>query len=164
MASRDAAVPSAPRIWRTRAERAEAGWLAAGYRGMADPVVELWALDEADPGRVVIAVAGRERLALKLAQELQAGGRPLRGPQPDRATGMPPLGDLGHEEPLGPGRDLPGLNGGRCPQAPIPEHGEYGLSPSPVDEGRNSHAIHLMRRDNPELSPAWTIPGQTRAR
>jgi hypothetical protein len=30
---------------------------------MADPVVELWALDEADPWRVVIAVAERERLA-----------------------------------------------------------------------------------------------------
>jgi hypothetical protein len=34
---------------------------------MADPVVELWALDQSDPGRVVVAVAERERLARKLA-------------------------------------------------------------------------------------------------
>jgi len=67
MASHAAAEPTAQQIWRTCAEWAEAGWLAARGRGMADPVVELWALDQSDPGRVVVAVAERERLARKLA-------------------------------------------------------------------------------------------------
>jgi hypothetical protein len=84
MASHAAAGPAAQRIWRTCAEWAEAGWLAARGRGMADPVVELWALDEADPGWVVVAVAGRERLAHKLAPLCPPAVAYLRAAPPSR--------------------------------------------------------------------------------
>jgi len=67
MATRAATGPRALQIWRACAEWAEAEWLAARSGGMADPVLELWALDEADPGRVIVAVADRVRLARKLA-------------------------------------------------------------------------------------------------
>jgi len=67
MASQAGAGPTAQQIWRTCAEWAEAGWLAARGRGMADPVVELWTLDQSDPGRVIVAVAEREWLARNLA-------------------------------------------------------------------------------------------------
>jgi len=66
MASRAVVGPTALQIWRTWAEWAEAGWIAARGRGMADQEVEFWALEEADPGRVIVAVAERERRAHKL--------------------------------------------------------------------------------------------------
>src|SRR4051812_32602841 len=84
MASHAAVGPTAQRIWRTCAEWAEAGWLAARGRGMADPVVELWALDETDPGRVVVAVAERERLAHKLAPLCPPAVAYLRAAPPNR--------------------------------------------------------------------------------
>src|SRR4051812_49472128 len=84
MASHAAVGPTAQRIWRTCAEWAEAGWLAARGRGMADPVVELWALHEADPGRVVVAVAERERLAHKLSPRCPSAVAYLRAVPPGR--------------------------------------------------------------------------------
>ena len=118
MASRGAAAPTAPRIWRTCAEWAEAGWLGAGYRGMIDPVVELWALDEADPRRVVIAVAGRERLALKLAHFCPQAVAYLRAAPPGRPFSvviLTPSGiDVDHRPaPNGwPGAAVPHRGGG----------------------------------------------------
>src|SRR3954454_14897873 len=82
MASCVAAGPTAPQIWRTCAEWAEAGWLAARGRGMSDPVVELRALDEAEPGRVVVAVAERDRLPRKLASHCPPAAAYLRAAPP----------------------------------------------------------------------------------
>ena len=82
MASRATAGPTA---WRICAEWAEVGWLTARGRGMDNPVVELWALDEADPGRVVVAVAERVRLAHKLATRCPPAVAPRWPPRrPDR--------------------------------------------------------------------------------
>jgi len=84
MASRAVEGPTAPQIWWTCAEWAEAVWISARGRGFADPVVELWALDGADPGRVIVAVAERERLAHKLAPRCSPAVAYLRSVPPGR--------------------------------------------------------------------------------
>src|SRR5262249_45904433 len=67
MIERPPARSSAAQTWHTCAEWAEVAWLAARRRGMADPVVELWALDQAEPGRGPVGAADRGRTARKLA-------------------------------------------------------------------------------------------------
>jgi hypothetical protein len=76
MASQAAAGPLAAQIWHTCAEWAAVGWLAARHRGLADPVVELWALHQADSGRIAIAVAergGPSRAGRRCSGRRQAG-------------------------------------------------------------------------------------------
>ena len=54
-------------------------------------------------------VRGRRPRGVRLVcQELRPRGQPVRRPLADRPARVPAPRDLGHQEPVGPGRDIPG--------------------------------------------------------
>jgi phosphosulfolactate synthase (CoM biosynthesis protein A) len=65
--------------------------------------------DHRRAGERKVHVRGRRPAGLRVVrQKLRRRGQPLCRPQPNSAARMPALGDLGNQEQLGPGGDLPG--------------------------------------------------------